>query len=294
MLNTVSTVLLNYADESNLPLIHWAALQNEMMAAKLAIKLDPACVNEFNESHGTPLHVAVFERYENMVQFLLEKGADPNAVDPNVETEYDIEPVLHLALSTVGGVRLVDKQTCVEQHIVMLLLEWEADPNAVIENGINALLHAARLGLPEIVATILRTGNIDINSHDDSGATALHIAVRRFQPHGVPEVLLDYGIDIDAENVLGQTALFHTSTPVSTKLLVQCGARVDVVDKSQRTVLHYLASRRFPSSAVHARHIMSSLGIVDMNLKDVNGQTAIDIAKAKGNIDLQNLLEEYK
>lgn len=56
-------------------------MQDEKMAAKLAIKINPGCVNEFSTARGTSLQITLFERFESMVKFLLERCANPNAVD---------------------------------------------------------------------------------------------------------------------------------------------------------------------------------------------------------------------
>lgn len=293
-LDKISDLLQQCAAHSGLSLIHWSAMEGERIGAQLAIKLDPQCLNQFDEAHGTPLHVAVFEKWDSMVEFLLEQGADPNAVDPHPSPVLEFEPILHLAISTVGEDHPFNDIHTVEQQIVLLLLEWDADPNTTIENGVNAFLHAARLGLTELVSAILETGKIDINSTDSGGATALHIAVRRFRPSGVPKLLLDEGIDIDATNHIGQSALFHAAQPVSTELLISRGARTDLVDAANRTVLHYIASRRYPTSALHAAHILRASGGIDLGLKDSHDQTALEIAKMRYNDEVQKLLEKYQ
>lgn len=290
-----SKQILASAAESDLPLLHYAALENRLSSAKLALKQDPACLNRYIDPEGTAMHVAVFEGYESMVKFLLDQGADPNAIDPNAPPGSTPVTPLQLALENIAEVQVLEQCPKVEEGVMTLLLKRGADPNMVNENGMNALLHAARLGLPSIVAAILDTGRIDINSRTSSGSTALHIAVGRSEPGGVPELLLARGIDVNAINSVGQTALFHSRRRSDTALLLKYGATVGVVDHSRRTVLHYLAHCLHPPHSLsNAEQILSAGGAIDVGLRDINHRSATDIAKDRGNKEFVKILAKYQ
>lgn len=293
-LDKVSDEIIDAAANSNLPLLHYAALVNKLTFAKLALKLDPGCVNQYITGDGTAMHIAVLQVYEDIVEFLLDHGADPNITDPNTPAGTPELTPLHLALEGIAEIQNADGCPTLEEGVVKLLLRRGADPNTVDEHGMNALLHAARLGLPSIVAAVLDTGTIDVNSCNASGATALHIASGRSQCGGVPELLVARGINVNAVNVAGQTALFYARLPCVTTLLVKSGADVGVADRSNRTVLHYLAECVYPPHPeVIADIILSAGGVIDLGLKDRNGQSVMDIAKARRNEEFVRMLEKY-
>ncbi|KAL0630968.1 hypothetical protein Q9L58_010178 [Maublancomyces gigas] len=290
-----SKEILDSAAEDNIPLLHYAALENRLTIAKLALKLDPGCLNKYLDPEGTALHVAVFEGFESMVEFLLDQGADPNPVDPNAPPGVLPDTPLHLALSNVAETQIFQAFKTVDEGVVTLLLRRGADPNALIGNGMNSLLQAAHFGLPNIVAAILDTGKTDINSRTVVGSTALHIAVRRSKSGGVPELLLARGIDVNATNDFGQTALFQSRNESVTALLLKYGATVGVVDYKNRTALHYLAERTFPGdSALIARQILSAGGPIDVGLRDKYNRSALDYAAHCGNEELMKVLGEYE
>lgn len=287
---------------SYLPLLHLAAARNERSTAKLALKLDPGCLNRFVSPEGTALHLAVFEGFESMVEFLLNQGADPNPVDPNPHTGAAPDTPLHVALANaieIEDVFIVQTVPMINEGITRLLVQRGANPNALDSQGMNALLHAARLGMPSIIAAILDTGLIDINSRSPMGRTALHIAVTGSGGTAgslqVAELLLERGIDVDARDVHHEPALFEARTEDMTALLLKYGATIGMIDRSHRTVLHYLAD--YPShikSAAIATLILNTGGAIDVGLKDFNNKSALYYALARNNFDLIMILDRFQ
>lgn len=218
------------AAAAGLPLLHFAALRDDLTGAKLALRNAPNCLDNFVSDEGTALNVAVFEGFESMVEFLLTQGADPNAVDPNPQTSISPDTPLLTALSNVIEIQdtfVIETIPMVSEGIVRLLLQRGADPNTISHQGMNALLQAAHLGLPNIVSAILDTGKIDVNSRSTTGATALHISVARASGEGslrVSELLLARGIDVNATDAVGRTAFSHARTEAVTTLLQSYGA----------------------------------------------------------------------
>lgn len=302
VIEKASQQIQDSAAGSYLPLLHLAAVTNERRTAKLALKLDPGCLNRFVSPEGTALHLAVFEGFESMVEFLLNQGADPNPVDPNPHTGASPDTPLHLALSNaieIEDVFIVQTIPLINQGITTLLVQRGADPNALDSQGMNALLHAARLGMPSIIAEILDTGLIDINSRSPLGRTALHIAVTgsggTAGSQKVAELLLERGIDVNARDIHHETALFEARTEDMAALLLRYGATIGMVDRSNRTVLHYLAD--YPShikSAAITTLILNTGGAIDVGLKDLNNRTALYYALARNNFDLIRILDRFR
>lgn len=99
-------------------------------------------LNEYSRDGYTPLQLACFFGHENVVHYLVEKGADVNAVSHNVMA---IQP-LHAA---AAGDHL---------GIVKLLLEAGADANGVQEGGFTPLHTAAQNGSVELAHLLLAHG----------------------------------------------------------------------------------------------------------------------------------------
>jgi hypothetical protein len=102
------------------------------------------------------------------------------------------------------------------------------------------------------------------------------------------ESLIDLGADIDWKNTNGDTALLaacrrgHTET---ISLLLKSGANCNISDNDLFTPLH-LCTRRGDYASVSVLIDANS----NMTARTKDGQTAMDIAKAKGHNDIQLLL----
>ena len=108
--------------------------------------------------NDTPLHKAVDKGLEDVVEQLLERGADPNVRDNNY-----------------GGTPLHAAASKCHVGITMRLLEHKADPNARDIFGKTPLHVAAENGCAEVVRLLLEYGT-DPEIRDNRGDTALQIA----------------------------------------------------------------------------------------------------------------------
>lgn len=294
-LDKASTRIQDAATRIGLPLIHHAANNNFSPGVKLALKLDPTCVNKYIPFERTPLHAAVCKGFESMVQFLLEKGADPNAPDPQVPGGITPDTPLNWALRGVALNRTFGIPSAESEGVVMLLLHHGADPNVLDRNNENAYLQASNIQLPKIIEAILDTGLVDLNSRNEFGDTALHIAAsgNERRSHQIVKLLLDRGVEINALNNDGQTAIFDCWSHKSVCLLVKCGIDVGVVDYTNRTVLHYLADCVYVGRAAKlVAEVLSSDYPIDIGLEDDTKFTALQYATRRDNATLVKLLQD--
>lgn len=155
--------------------IHEAAAAG--LADRLATLLaeDPGLANAFAPDGFTPLGLAAFFGQAEVVDLLLQRGADVNAVAQNA-TRYT---------ALTGAVARGDAK------IVATLLAHGANPKHRYGPGYTPLHEAAASGKTEIVAVLLKYG-ADANACTDEGQTPLALALERGQ-QATAEILRQYG-----------------------------------------------------------------------------------------------------
>ncbi|KFY08735.1 hypothetical protein V492_05960 [Pseudogymnoascus sp. VKM F-4246] len=154
-----------------------------------------------DEEGRTALHEAVYGGHENIVQLLLEKGADVKTRDGDGQT----------ALYTAAEGRY--------KAIVQLLLEKGADTEARGPIRDNFLLRVSRSrNTDKTMADQLRKrAQVMINAIN--GWTVLHLAAS-YGHEAIVQLLLEKGADVEAKDRDGQTAL-HLAAEGGHKVVVQ-------------------------------------------------------------------------
>jgi ankyrin repeat protein len=138
------------------------------------------------------LYLAARDGDKDMVELFLQQ---PD-IEPNTRYgEQDTTP-LHEAISG-GHLKIVEA----------LLLHPQVDVNCVDENGMSALMYAARKGHRDIVNALLQRPDIDINSVDEDGWSALMFAVNWWRSDIVNALLQRSDTDINQLDHMGRTPL---------------------------------------------------------------------------------------
>ena len=187
------------------------------------------------EAGYTALHAAVLRSQVELVEALLEHGADPNAEVQHGTPGRRFSADFGIRHQLIGTTAFWLAAKYGEPEIVRTLAEHGAYPFVLSQNGASTL--QAAMGMPgsslegrrdrignslpdaeaeermtlELARIILDLG-VDVNAADRRGNTALHDAVRKNFP-SVVELLAARGADINAENQRGQTALVLAETP---------------------------------------------------------------------------------
>ena len=73
--------ILEEKDKSGKTAVHYCAENQNLNCIEQIISADPNLLNEADEEGYTPLHLAVISGNSLIVNFLISKGADVNAVD---------------------------------------------------------------------------------------------------------------------------------------------------------------------------------------------------------------------
>ncbi|OBR09963.1 Integral membrane protein [Colletotrichum higginsianum IMI 349063] len=104
--------------------------------------------------------------------------------------------------------------------------------------------------------------------------------------HTLLRTLVAHGVDVDARDHLGRTMLWRDSATDLGSVLLDCGARVDVLDNGGNAVLHHLVSQaRHPTTAAAAAAAVATKAVkarVAEILRHKAGRAGVDTPNAEG------------
>ena len=215
------------------------------------------------------MNASNFDKPE-FVKLLLASGADVNAQDDHGKSALSI--------------------ACIMNHvdIVKLLIEGGADVNLKDNDAMSPLMHAAGYNYLGLARLLIDNGaQVDASGYMQS--TALMFAASKGYDTMV-DLLLDRGADInyispDGVYALGMAAVSdHVGTA---RLLLQRGADVNGRGKGGWTALMAAAEN---NSDAMTRLLLQQKGI-DLNIRNDQGMTALDIARRRVSRSVIKLLE---
>ncbi|XP_076684261.1 uncharacterized protein LOC143377154 [Andrena cerasifolii] len=232
LLTSGSKVNSRYKSPSNTAL-HFAALNGDTEIVQMLLDRG-ANVDAKNVHSKTPLHNAVQSMEAKMISLLLNRGANVDAADKSGVTPLHIavgknnKELTTLLLSRGANVEGKGNNARTSRRIA-----------ADTENGSTPLHLAVMRGNIEITELLLSKGaDVNASGHDD--ITPLHIATRGGYLE-IVEHLLKYGANVYSASENGQTPLYFAvgnGHKKIVKLLLERGAYVDGKDKNDKTILH--------------------------------------------------------
>ncbi|KAM4063698.1 ankyrin repeats (3 copies) domain-containing protein [Hirsutella rhossiliensis] len=254
-------------------------------------------------SGQTALAAAAYNRHLGVVRFLLDNGAEINALDAQGRSA--------LFAACRGG----------SAQILRLLLERGADVTVAANDGWSPLMTACNHGKANLVEMLLEKG-ADASATDDCGCTPITIALEKQKVDiHIVEMILDQGVDVTAAGDDGWTPLsfalqrgnaevvkmmldrgadlrsveLGVSTPLFMPsvwgnselagLLVERGGDVMARDSAGRTPLHLVSCL----GAMEVTEMLLNNG-ADVVASDDNGWTPLHYASYHGNLGSANTL----
>lgn len=205
-------------------------------------------------------HIYEIEEHIRIIKTVLIYGADPN-----------------VELSNVGKTLLFKALQKYEYDnsfidIINFLISKGADINRKYEDGKTALMIAVNEGKTSVIKLLISKG-VNVNARDDNGKTALiHLASTQYKSRksrylatGIisenAQILFNAGAYVNITDADGRSALTYTAINGHygmAKLLIENGAKINIIDKYEIPILghavgymrsssNYNINRLFPS-----------------------------------------------
>lgn len=153
-----------------------------------------ANINAEDYNGRTALYTAVESEKKEIIEFLLENGANPNVL---AGKDNDYYYYCHSPLTYA-----VERE---DINLIKLLLGKKADPNLTCKNGKNALRSAMIKGKYEIFEMLVEAG-ANFKAIDENSENNLMYAVRNSDLWMVRK-MIEIGVPVNARNKRGSTAL---------------------------------------------------------------------------------------
>ena len=192
--------------------LHYAATSGHVGTARLLLKAK-ADVNKVSQFSGTPLAVAVGEQQTEMVQLLLENGADYDLAGKETgwtplhvaafEGFFESAKLLVNRGANVnakdsgGQTPFMDAAHSPNLETAFFLIKHGADLEAAELDGTTCLMWAVMSGNDKLVSEVLKHG-VNVNALDNEGQSALDFAIRDELPE-IQSLLRKAGAKTGAE-----------------------------------------------------------------------------------------------
>ncbi|XP_069756678.1 poly [ADP-ribose] polymerase tankyrase-2-like isoform X2 [Narcine bancroftii] len=282
----------------------------DVARVKRLVKADNVNARDTAGRRSTPLHFAAGFGRKDVVEFLLQSGANVHArddggliplhnacsfghaevvnlllchgADSNARDNWNYTPLHEAAIKGKIDVCIVLLQHGADHHVRntdgRTALDL-ADPSAKTlltgEYKKDELLDTARNGNEERLMTLLTPLNVNCHASDGRKSTPLHLAAG-YNRLNIVQLLLQNGADVHAKDK-GDLVPLHNACSYGhyevTELLIKHGACVNAMDLWQFTPLHEAASK----NRVEVCSLLLSYG-ADPTLLNCHSKSAIDLA----------------
>ena len=223
-----------------------------------------ADVNARNKMNVTALMIACKNRNKDVINVLLNDGADRDIADAAGDTWLPYA---------------IHNDRCTE--VLQAIISHGVDVNATNKGNVTALMRACESGNKEAINVLLSVGT-DPNIADADGDTCLHYTARNDQSTEVLQAIIshDVGVDVNVTNKENVTALMIACKEMREKdaihVLLTSGADPNIADADGDTWLHYAVQTDQRTEVLQA--IISHGVGVDVNATNKKNVTSLMIA----------------
>ena len=240
-------------------------------------------VNAFCGAYTFPLFVALEKNQNDIVELLLDHGANVNALDPTGKA------ILHKVFS---------QPQCNLVNLVKLLLKHGADVNAR-DTDLMSPLHLAEYDGELEVAQMLVKHKADVNFQDSNGNTPLDILFERpgYNEEDVlihTRLLLGHGAEVNSRDKYNQHLVMRRGWFRTARILLEHGADSNAEDNDGKTLLHILSESKAEDEGKVLNHALLLLKHgAEVNSRDNNKATPLHLAIRQDQSNLAGILLEH-
>lgn len=236
---------------------------NDLQAVQTFVEQSPETLERAERGGALPLMIAAEEGRMEILNYLIEAGADVDATNRAGRT------ALMLAAQ--------EKQ----RDAVQALIAAGADVNARDQLGGSALLWSAAMADSDMVSDLIHAGADHSITDRQLGKTPLMWACAISEDPESIDVLVDAGADIEATDNRSMTPLMHaaqTGSSANIMRMIEHNADLDAQNNEGMTALAIAASR--PQVSFRKVNILVDAG-ADPTIADNNGMTPLDHARQR-------------
>ena len=304
--------------------LHHAAYCGRLEIAQLLL-VQGADMNAENEMGETALHIVSVGQYASQEQgagiarLLLERGVDVNARRKDSLTSLHLAAykgrveIVQVLINHGANTMLEDEEGETALHILSrggydsqeqgvstarLLLERGVDVNARRKDGCTLLHLEAFKGSVEVVQVLIDHG-ANTTLETEEGVTALHLMSRgeydsQEQGVSIARLLLEHGVDVNARDKDGFTSLHEAALHGMVKVaqvLLDHGANAKVETEEGETALHIVSRGKYDSQeqGVSIVQLLLDRG-VDVNARDKDSFTSLHETALYGMVEVARVL----
>ena len=244
-----------------------------------------ANVNNQNESGYTTLMVASHMNNLSFVKTLIAAGADPNIAGTKYQETALVMAARNGHLDIFEYLLPLTTDEKQREYAYQELSQGLLFRKRCNDRLIQSLAYSASINDTQELEQLIAYG-FDVNKFNQQGKNALHIA-SSFGNVDIVNLLIEAGSDLDLLSESGDSAVQIATRDNQENVLtslIKAGANLAIEDG---TLLIIAAAR----NCIEVAQVLIDFGI-DINAKDGDGNTALEIARRCGNVEMVELLRK--